>query len=54
MRFLNCQDGAKKPSFPILDVGVENALHESGFDETMFRKRGGIYKWSKASMNLDW
>jgi hypothetical protein len=20
----------------------------------MFKKRGGIYKWSKASMNLEW
>jgi len=54
MRFLNCQDGAKKPSHSILDVGVRNALDTSGFDERMFLKRGGIYKWSKASMNLNW
>lgn len=54
MRFLNCQDGAKKPSHSILDVGVRNALDKSGFDEIMFLKRGGIYKWSKASMNLEW
>ena len=54
MRFLNCQDGAKKPSHSILDVGVRNALDNSGFDERMFLKRGGIYKWSKASMNLEW
>ena len=54
MRFLNCQDGAKNPSNSILDVGVKNALDSSGFDERMFLKRGGIYKWSKASMNLDW
>ena len=54
MRFLNCQEGAKKPSNSILDVGVKNALDSSGFDERMFLKRGGIYKWSKASMNLDW
>jgi len=54
MRFLNCQDGEKKPSHSILDVGVRNALDNSGFDERMFRKRGGIYKWSKVSMNLNW
>ncbi|XP_069681372.1 S-adenosylmethionine-dependent nucleotide dehydratase RSAD2-like [Periplaneta americana] len=54
MRFLNCQEGAKKPSLSILDVGVADALNEAGFDENMFRKRGGIYKWSKANMNLDW
>lgn len=54
MRFLNCQDGAKKPSHSILDVGVRNALDNSGFDERMFLKRGGIYKWSKAGMNLNW
>ncbi|CAG2053091.1 unnamed protein product [Timema podura] len=54
MRFLDCREGSKKPSPSILDVGVANALDSSGFDEAMFRKRGGIYKWSKASMELDW
>nr|CAD7425948.1 unnamed protein product [Timema monikensis] len=54
MRFLDCREGSKKPSPSILDVGVANALDSSGFDEVMFRKRGGIYKWSKASMELDW
>ncbi|XP_049808889.1 radical S-adenosyl methionine domain-containing protein 2-like isoform X2 [Schistocerca nitens] len=54
MRFLDCTRGDKKPSPSILDIGVKNALNFSGFDEKMFKKRGGVYKWSKASMNLDW
>jgi hypothetical protein len=33
---------------------MRNALHESGFDEAMFQKCGGIYKWRKANMNLEW
>nr|CAD7460562.1 unnamed protein product [Timema tahoe] len=41
MRFLDCREGSKKPSPSILDVGVANALDSSGFDEAMFRKRGG-------------
>ena len=32
MRFLNCRNGKKEPSKSILDVGVEAALNESGFD----------------------
>ncbi|KAJ9576892.1 hypothetical protein L9F63_006510 [Diploptera punctata] len=54
MRFLNCQEGSKKPSPSILDIGVANALDQSGFDEVMFYRRGGVYKWSKAGMKLDW
>ncbi|XP_049780032.1 radical S-adenosyl methionine domain-containing protein 2-like isoform X1 [Schistocerca cancellata] len=54
MRFLDCTRGDKKPSPSILDIGVKDALNFSGFDEKMFKKRGGVYKWSKASMNLDW
>ena len=38
----------------LLDVGVESALNESGFDEKMFYKRGGKYHWSKADQKLDW
>ncbi|ENN77716.1 hypothetical protein D910_03786 [Dendroctonus ponderosae] len=54
MRFLDCRDGAKVPSKSILDIGVENALQFSGFDEEMFKKRGGIYKWSKEPDRLSW
>ncbi|XP_037007706.1 radical S-adenosyl methionine domain-containing protein 2 [Artibeus jamaicensis] len=54
MRFLNCQKGRKDPSKSILDVGVEEAIKFSGFDEEAFRKRGGKYVWSKADLNLDW
>ncbi|KAL8172835.1 UNVERIFIED_CONTAM: Radical S-adenosyl methionine domain-containing protein 2 [Gekko kuhli] len=54
MRFLNCRNGRKEPSRSILDVGVENAIQFSGFDEKMFFKRGGKYVWSKADMALEW
>uniref|UniRef100_A0A8C3PI73 S-adenosylmethionine-dependent nucleotide dehydratase RSAD2 n=1 Tax=Calidris pygmaea TaxID=425635 RepID=A0A8C3PI73_9CHAR len=54
MRFLNCRNGRKEPSKSILDVGVEAAIKFSGFDESMFLKRGGKYVWSKADMKLDW
>ncbi|NWX95997.1 RSAD2 protein, partial [Nothoprocta ornata] len=54
MRFLNCTNGRKEPSKSILDVGVEEAIQFSGFDEKMFLKRGGKYVWSKADMKLDW
>ena len=54
MRFLDCREGGKTPSKSILDVGVEHAIDASGFDEKMFKKRGGVYTWSKLSMRLDW
>ncbi|KAM5262795.1 S-adenosylmethionine-dependent nucleotide dehydratase RSAD2 [Ctenodactylus gundi] len=54
MRFLNCRGGRKDPSKSILDVGVEEAIKFSGFDERMFLKRGGKYVWSKADLMLDW
>jgi radical S-adenosyl methionine domain-containing protein 2 len=54
MRFLDCTGGQKKPSPSILDVGVEAAIGQSGFDEAMFFRRGGKYVWSKADMKLDW
>ncbi|KAG8330395.1 Radical S-adenosyl methionine domain-containing protein 2 [Homalodisca vitripennis] len=54
MRFLDCRSGAKKPSLSLLDVGVANALDHSGFDEKMFKKRGGVYTWSKKDLLLNW
>ncbi|XP_053489407.1 radical S-adenosyl methionine domain-containing protein 2 [Ictalurus furcatus] len=54
MRFLDCRAGRKDPSKSILDVGVEEAIKFSGFDERMFLKRGGKYVWSKAEMKLEW
>ncbi|XP_016054690.1 PREDICTED: radical S-adenosyl methionine domain-containing protein 2 [Miniopterus natalensis] len=54
MRFLNCRKGRKDPSKSILDVGVEEAIKFSGFDEQTFLKRGGKYVWSKADLKLDW
>ena len=54
MRFLDNSQGRKDPSKSILDVGVKAAINNSGFDEKMFLKRGGKYKWSKCDHNLDW
>uniref|UniRef100_A0A8B9LSL5 Radical S-adenosyl methionine domain containing 2 n=1 Tax=Astyanax mexicanus TaxID=7994 RepID=A0A8B9LSL5_ASTMX len=54
MRFLDCRAGRKDPSKSILDVGVQEAIQFSGFDEKMFLKRGGKYVWSKADMKLEW
>lgn len=55
MRFLDCTQGRKDPSKSILDVGVSEAIKFSGFDEAMFKKRGGQYVWSKKDMELlDW
>lgn len=54
MRFLDNQEGAKKPSKSLLDVGVANAMNHAGFDEAMFFKRGGKYSWSRGDMKLDW
>ncbi|XP_044001464.1 radical S-adenosyl methionine domain-containing protein 2-like isoform X1 [Aphidius gifuensis] len=53
MQFLNCQGGKKIASKSLLDIGVDEALGKSGFDEKTFFKRGGIYVWSKRDL-LDW
>lgn len=47
MRFLDCSSGSKLPTESILDVGVEAALEQAGFDDSAFYKRGGIYEWSR-------
>ena len=54
MRFLDNSQGRKDPSRSILDVGVKNAINRAGFDEQMFLKRGGKYKWSKSDQMYDW
>lgn len=47
LRFLDCSGGGKEPSGSILDVGVQAALSQAGFDQTMFVARGGVYDWSR-------
>jgi len=47
MRFLNCQNGNKEPSPSILEVPVQVALAQSGFDGKSFLKRNAIYDWVK-------
>lgn len=47
MQFLDCSSGAKVPGRSILDVGVETALMDAGFDHSMFHERGGVFEWSR-------
>ncbi|KAG8784514.1 Radical S-adenosyl methionine domain-containing protein 2 [Ceratobasidium sp. 428] len=57
MRFLDCSAGAKTPSRSILDVGVQQALKDAGFDNNMFIQRGGIFDWKgekTTQPSLDW
>ncbi|KAF9475013.1 hypothetical protein BDN70DRAFT_996711 [Pholiota conissans] len=60
MRFLNCENGDKKPGRSLLKVGVQTALDDAGWDENAFKERGGIFEWSRAVENrekqkkLDW
>mmetsp|Transcript_3302 Transcript_3302/g.6857 ORF Transcript_3302/g.6857 Transcript_3302/m.6857 type:complete len:388 (-) Transcript_3302:423-1586(-) len=51
MCFLDCSKGGKVPSESILDVGVEKALDQAGFDYDAFHKRGGIYEWTREREN---
>ena len=54
MRFLDNSGGSKAPSCSLLDVGVEAAMARAGFDQAMFLRRGGKYKWSKRNQTLEW
>ena len=47
LSFLNCAGGGKTPSRSILDVGVDAALTEAGFDEGKFEERGGVFEWRR-------
>jgi radical S-adenosyl methionine domain-containing protein 2 len=46
-RFLDCSDNGKKPGRSLLDVGVEEAMKDAGFDEKTFFERGGVFEWTK-------
>ncbi|KAN0116472.1 hypothetical protein V8E52_005853 [Russula decolorans] len=58
MRFLNCCDSGKKPGRSLLNVGVEEALKDAGFDEKAFLERGGIFDWGRSDSEeakvLEW
>lgn len=57
MCFLNCQDGGKRPGRSLLEVGVQEALKDAGFDEDQFFKRGGVFDWKRdpdESPDSDW
>ncbi|KAH4954457.1 hypothetical protein HBI65_042080 [Parastagonospora nodorum] len=56
MRFLD-RDG-RQPSKSILQIGVQKALESVYWDKDAFRKRGGVYDWSRVDKttptDLDW
>mmetsp|Transcript_56279 Transcript_56279/g.131868 ORF Transcript_56279/g.131868 Transcript_56279/m.131868 type:complete len:344 (-) Transcript_56279:95-1126(-) len=52
-RFLNNQDGTKRPTMSILDVGVDAAFEEAGFEAETFMERGGVYDWSRKSADIE-
>ncbi|KAK7470086.1 hypothetical protein VKT23_001527 [Stygiomarasmius scandens] len=56
MRFLNCQDGGKTPGRSLLEVGVQEAMKDAGFDEEQFFGRGGVFDWKRDpdQGSLDW
>ena len=45
--FLDSSTDGKIPSKSILEVGVQEALKQSGFDANKFHARGGVYDWSR-------
>ncbi|KAJ2996957.1 hypothetical protein NUW58_g802 [Xylaria curta] len=45
--FLDKGAGAEKQSRSILEVGVQKALSEIHWDQEAFKKRGGLYEWTK-------
>jgi radical S-adenosyl methionine domain-containing protein 2 len=47
MRFLDCSGNGKTASASILVEGVQVALKQSGFDQELFHKRGGIYDFTR-------
>jgi radical S-adenosyl methionine domain-containing protein 2 len=46
-RFLNCCESGKRPGGSLLEVGVQEALKDAGFDEKAFLERGGIFDWTR-------
>ncbi|CAG8443387.1 11452_t:CDS:1 [Ambispora leptoticha] len=59
--FLNCTTNKKTPSQSLLEVDVQVALDQAGWDQTAFHGRSGVYEWSKSPVQgcggtskLDW
>jgi len=50
---LNCETGAKIPGRSLLEVGVQSALEDAGWNEQAFIDRGGIFDWSR-SEDMEW
>ena len=53
-RFLNSSNGSKVPGRSVLDVGVDEALKDAGFNERAFLDRGGIFEWTRDEDALEW
>ncbi|KAF8651912.1 hypothetical protein AX16_004557 [Volvariella volvacea WC 439] len=55
MRFLNCKGGKKVPGRSILDVGVQTALEDAGWETETFIDRGGVFEWQRVKAeDLEW
>ena len=52
LKFLNNQKGDKRPSSVTVLENVAQALHESGFDVSTFKDRGG--EWCSPGTELEW
>lgn len=48
-RFFGNSKGVYSPSAPILDVGVVEAVRQTGWSPTSFIARGGSYEWRNGS-----
>ncbi len=44
-RFFDNGKGIHTYSGPLIKIGVKDALKEISFDNMLFLKRGGIYRW---------
>lgn len=47
---MDSSKGRKDVRDSILDIGVEKALAQSGFDFKAFQRRGGYYEWNKTKV----
>ncbi|KAF8521385.1 hypothetical protein BU17DRAFT_45765 [Hysterangium stoloniferum] len=47
------QTGRKVPGRSLLQVGVQEALKDSGWDEKTFHDRGGVFDWSRKKDDKD-
>lgn len=52
LRFFGNSEGVYLPSAPILDVGVEEAVRQTGWSPAALLARGGSYEWRKPATEV--